>query len=348
MRRLRTEVLPELPRKTWRRVDVEVDKKALKECDKILNQYGGMKKILHLIENEGLKFETMSSVRHALAVAKIPALLDMLEQYEEQEEPVVVFSAHRAVVEQLQHRDGWAVIMGGVKPEERTRIEEDFQAGKLKGVACTIAAGGVAITLTRSHNAIFTDLEWTPALNAQAEDRICRIGQKTACVISILQAEHELDERITELLMRKQQLISATVDEARTVETTSHEVVDDEIALMVAAAEEEVRMALLEKPPAAEEPKKTSKWRQPLTEQEGWAKEALVTLAALDPDRAAEQNDVGFNHVDGSVGHSLASQLEARQGLTNAQWTLAVKLCKKYWRQVGRCPGDEDEGADAA
>jgi len=347
LRRLRTDVLPELPVKTWRRLDVEVDEKTLRACDKVLKEYGGIKKILHLIENEGLKFETMSSIRHALAVAKIPSLLSLIEQYEEQEEPVVVFSAHRAVVEELGKREGWAVILGGVKAEDRTRIEDDFQAGKLKGIAGTIAAAGVGITLTRSHHAIFTDLEWTPALNAQAEDRICRIGQTRGCVITILQAEHELDERITELLMRKQKLITETVDEARDL-TMVEDTRDKEIVEMMKAAEEEVRLASLPKLDArtAEGKKQASaKWRMPKTPQEEWGHEALTTLAKLDPDHASEQNDVGFNSTDGGTGHSLAQQLASRGGLTNAQWSLVVKLCRKYHRQVGRCPGDENEDA---
>lgn len=347
LRRLRTDVLPELPVKTWRRLDVEVDEKTLRACDKVLKEYGGIKRILHLIENEGIAFETMSSIRHALAVAKIASVMALVEQYEEQEEPVVVFSAHRAVVEELGKRDGWAIILGGVKAEDRTRIEDDFQAGKLKGIAATISAGGVGITLTRSHNAIFTDLEWTPALNAQAEDRICRIGQTRGCIITILQAEHELDERITELLMRKQKLISETVDEARDLNMVE-DVRDKEIVEMMKAAEEEVRLASLPKLDGrTEEGKKqaNAKWRMPKNAQEEWGHAALLTLAKLDPDRAAEQNDVGFNSADGATGHSLAQQLSAKGGLTNAQWALVVRLCKKYHRQVGRCPGDENEDA---
>lgn len=347
LRRLRAEVLPELPVKIWRTIDVSVDSKTLKACDKILKEYGGIKKILHLIENEGLTFETMASIRHALAVAKMPALLDMIEDFEEQEEPVVVFSAHRAVVEELSKRSGWAVIMGGVKAEERTRIEDAFQAGKLKGVACTIAAGGVAITLTRSHNAIFTDLEWTPALNAQAEDRICRIGQSRGCIITVLQAEHELDERIIELLLRKQQMISSTVDEARMRPADMKlEALDADIQALMAAAEEEVRLANLPRAAdALEAPKKNAKWRQPETPQEAWAKEALITLCTLDPDHAAVENEVGWNSADGGIMHDIKAQLDKKGGLTTKQWELVIRVSKKYHRQIGVCPGDEDEDA---
>jgi hypothetical protein len=76
--------------------------------------------------------------------------------------------------------------------------------------------------------------------------------------------------------------------------------------------------------------------RAPSSRQEVWAAAALVTLAGLDPDRAMSQNSIGFNKLDGDVGHSLASQVD--RGLTEKQWKLAVLVCRKYHRQVGHCP----------
>src|SRR5262249_49653534 len=128
-------------------------------------------------------FTMLSAARAALASAKIPPLMELVEQYEEQEEPVVVFSAYRAPIDFLKAREGWAVITGDTSPNQRTEIENDFQAGKLKGVACTIKAGGVAITLTRACHVIMSDLEWTPSLNDQAAYRVIRIGQTRGCVI---------------------------------------------------------------------------------------------------------------------------------------------------------------------
>jgi SNF2 family DNA or RNA helicase len=341
LRRLKRDVMKDLPEKTYRNITVDVDRKTLAQCEKIVEQYGGIEKLVHLIENEGLKFETMSAVRNALAIAKMAPTLEMIEDFEEQEEPVIVFSAHRALIETLQKRPGWAAIMGGISANERTRIEESFQAGELKGVACTIQAGGVAITLTRATNAIFSDLEWTPALNAQAEDRIHRIGQKRGVVITVLQANHELDERITDVLMRKRQLIAASVDEAITVDAPQlgPAEIEAEYEQIVKAAEEEVALALAPKP---EEPKQgsTPKFRVPASAQEEWAARAIQMLADCDPDRAAEENGVGFNKLDGDLGHSLARFLSEKGGLTNAQWKLAVKLCRKYHRQVGQCPGE--------
>jgi len=82
--------------------------------------------------------------------------------------------------------------------------------------------------------------------------------------------------------------------------------------------------------------------READTPQERWAATALRQLAADDPDRAGEVNGVGFNGRDGEFGHSLAQQLRDRNGrLSDKQWAAAIRLCKKYWRQVGKCPEDK-------
>jgi len=339
LRRRREEVMPELPRKTWRSLSVEIDKKTLKTCDEVLKRYGGIEKLVKLVESDGLGFEEMSAVRAALAASKIPAMLKMVEDFEEQEEPVVVFSAYRAPIDTLATRPGWAVITGDTPPDERSRIEDAFQGGRLKGVASTIKAGGVAITLTRAAHALFVDLEWTPALNAQAEDRICRIGQTRGCVITTLTAEHPLDERIVELLTGKAQLIDASVDAAREVQQpTAVQVEGVDFEALIRAAEEEIKLA--------DEAKKANKGKKPApiprrpaaNEQEGWAHCALQELAALSPDGATRKNDVGFNAMDAAFGTRLASELTEKGGLTDKQWQAAVAMCKKYHRQIGACP----------
>lgn len=351
LRRLRMEVLPELPTKTWREIEVEVDRKTLKKCDEVLEEYGGIDAVLELVEAGSLDFETLSATRRALAVAKIPALLSLIEDYEEQEEPVVVFSAHLAVCEELSKREGWAVISGATSPEERTRIEEEFQRkdedgnyiGKLRGVVCTIKAGGVAITLTRAHHAIFTDLEWTPALNAQAEDRICRIGQDRGCIITRLIANHILDERIAALLMQKQILIAGSVDAARVIETQVNLPTDEDFAATIRKAEEEIKKAEeATAAPKPAKPPKPSNHKAPRNARERWACQALITLARLDPDKAGAKNDVGFNGTDSGFGHSLAEQVKKHGGLSDKQYPLAIQMCRKYWRQVGECPEVEE------
>jgi SWI/SNF-related matrix-associated actin-dependent regulator 1 of chromatin subfamily A len=154
------------------------------------------------ITGDKLLFERISNVRKVVATAKVPALVKLVEDYEENGEPLVVFSAHKAPVEELAKRDGWATITGDHTAEQKTATVEAFQAGKLKGVACTNAAIE-GITLTHASHMIFVDRFWTPGLNAQAEDRIHRIGQERTCFYTDLVIDHPMDSLVHGLLAVK-------------------------------------------------------------------------------------------------------------------------------------------------
>jgi hypothetical protein len=56
----------------------------------------------------------------------------------------------------------------------------------------------------------------------------------------------------------------------------------------------------------------------------------LRDLAGCDHDRAREVNDVGFNKLDGNIGHSLAG----RDSLTPKQAALGRIILRKYRRQL--------------
>ncbi len=252
LRRLRVDVLPELPVKTWREISVDLDSKtskALEAATLFFKQFvptawdwlkgdededpregrpvregismEDIQKAKAVLATHGhTSFSSMAHGRELLAKAKIPTLLQLVEEFEGQNEPVVVFSAHRAPIDFIGEREGWAVITGDTSPDDRTAIEDAFQQGKLKGVAATIRAGGVAITLTRAHNVVFVDRDFTPALNDQAEDRVCRIGQSRGVIVWDLVANHPLDEILYEILGRKEILIDASVGASKVIEVT--------------------------------------------------------------------------------------------------------------------------------
>lgn len=207
--RARMEVLPELPVKTWSTVMVDIDDPTRALLDGI-----DMDEVLR-VANAGTGFAQLSAARAALATAKIPALLEVVQDFEDRNEPLVVFSAHLRPLLRVGRRTGWATITGETSAERRAQIAEAFQAGRLRGVACAIRAGGVAITLTRAANVVFVDRSWTPAENTQAEDRCCRIGQSRGVNVLLLVADHPVDERVTEIQEAKQALIEASVDASR-------------------------------------------------------------------------------------------------------------------------------------
>lgn len=210
LRRRRADVLPDLPAKTFTtHVVGDMDATLRRQLDELWDEWG----LALEVDEELPPFEKFSEIREKLARSRIPAMLEYVENAEEQDVPMVVFSAHLAPMDELMTRPGWAVITGVTSPERRQEIVRDFQAGRLKGVGCTIRAGGVGLTLTRAWKALFVDLDWTPAANSQAEDRICRIGQKSNKVEIIrMVSDHPLDLHVLKLLAMKMALIEAAIE----------------------------------------------------------------------------------------------------------------------------------------
>ena len=207
LRRMKDDVLTDLPAKQMQDIVVGMSGRLKGQANKAWSQMQSM----------GLDrlpdFKAFSKIRAELASDRIPALEELVEGFEDAGEPVVVFSAHRAPVEAMAKRDGWAVILGDTSQKARQKAVEDFQAGLLKGIACTIKAGGTGITLTRASKMIFCDLEWNPALNAQAEDRIRRIGQQASSLQYIrLVSDHAMDQHVLRLLSEKTALIASAIE----------------------------------------------------------------------------------------------------------------------------------------
>ena len=312
LRRMRVDVLPQLPVKVWSDYEVELDGACVRACEKFLKEQGkDVEYIIRKLQSDELDFKTMSVVRAAIATAKIPAMTKIVQDFEERGEPLVVFSAHRAPIDTLEKRPGWAVITGDVSPDKRKEIEEKFQSGELKGVGLTIRAGGVALTLVRANTALFVDRDWKPTANAQAEDRLVRIGQKRGVIIMTLYGNHPLDERVTEVLEKKTRLISASVDTAATT---------DDAPMAEAAKEFEDQLHRIQEEIACGRAIR----RMAETPEQEASLEGLhvVTFASASDER---------------VGIQLAEEALAI-GLSKAQWELARKLVAR-----GRVPDTPEE-----
>lgn len=231
LKRLKSEVLSQLPPKRYQLVPVEIDSDTRSICDELVAHMRANGIDVERLESAlqlarvRVTLSTWSRAMTALAAAKTSAALEVVSQYEEAGEPLIVFSAHRAPVDLIASRPGWAAITGDTPVHERQVVRDRFQRGELKGIAGTIDAMGFGLTLTRSANVLRIDRDEVPANNVQAEDRAHRIGQVRGVLVIDLVAEHPLDERLTSILTRKDALIEATSRaSARTTEETALEV----------------------------------------------------------------------------------------------------------------------------
>ena len=79
-------------------------------------------------------------------------------------------------------------------------------------IVCATRVAAQGITLTRASNVCFLELEWTPAIHDQAEDRCHRIGQRDAVTAWYLLAADTIDETMARLIQRKREVIDAVTD----------------------------------------------------------------------------------------------------------------------------------------
>lgn len=324
LRRLRHEVL-DLPDKIHQQTDVELDKKTFAACEALVRANGGLDQLIDVIEKgkDSTGIQGLSTLRQALAVAKIPLMLELVQSYEDQDEPVCVFSVHRAPIEKLKTRPGWGVIMGGEK--NAAQIVEAFQSGRLKGVGYTLA-GGVGITLTRAANLIRVDRDWRPTMDEQVEDRLMRIGQQRRVFIRDLVAKHPLEQRITELHMKKRGFIAHSVDAAaaKVVDSPQQSAFDQEI--------EQIRQEAFR----GRVPRRVAK-----NTEERETIERLLRFVF--EKRSAER-----------IAGELAEEAQTI-GLSEAQWALAARIASEgrprestQWsRDEAEATGDSPTGTDA-
>lgn len=211
LRHTREEVLPDLPTKTYRRVDVDLDDRTVRKW--LDSDPEGLGAAVAAEDISQISFDRYSKTRAILASAKLDAVLEIAEEHEANGEPLIVFSMHREVIDKLGERRGWGKIVGA--QSGRDTIEERFQKGEYIGIAATIQAASTALTLTRAAFVYFIDRSWTPADNDQSEDRACRIGQTRGVIVTDIVIDHPLDQRLWEKTRAKQEIINASVEMAR-------------------------------------------------------------------------------------------------------------------------------------
>lgn len=77
-----------------------------------------------------------------------------------------------------------------------------------------LRAGNVGINLTRAKYVIFAELDWSPAIHRQAEDRLHRIGQKNTVFAYYLIGNGTLDDHVANILVDKSYEIDEIMDES--------------------------------------------------------------------------------------------------------------------------------------
>jgi SWI/SNF-related matrix-associated actin-dependent regulator of chromatin subfamily A-like protein 1 len=223
-RRLKAEVLPQLPAKTRAVVPVSLDNEPeyrLAEQDVVawLRSQPLDLRELDVKVAAALRAERLvrlNALKLLAARGKLHAALHWIHDFLTSGEPLVVFARHREIQHAVLDRFPDALHVLGVDSQRaRDQVVRTFQSAEESGhqlLVCSIEVAGQGITLTRSSNVAFLELDWTPAKHDQAEDRCHRIGQQDAVNATYLLAADTIDETIATLLERKRAVIGTVTD----------------------------------------------------------------------------------------------------------------------------------------
>ncbi len=104
-------------------------------------------------------------------------------------------------------------IDGSVSAKARKTAIDRFQESEKAGVfLVSLKAGGVGINLTAADYVIHLDPWWNPAVEAQATDRVHRMGQLNKVIVYKMISEGTIEEKIQELQDEKRALLSQVID----------------------------------------------------------------------------------------------------------------------------------------
>ncbi|MGF0308891.1 DEAD/DEAH box helicase [Rhodococcus sp. IEGM1428] len=144
---------------------------------------------------------------------KLDLCTDIVANNLETDSPTIIFTQYRKTGELLvrhfgeQFRVSVPFFHGGLNQEQRADIVRRFQSDDGPAVlVLSLKAGGTGLTLTRAADVVHFDRWWNPAVEAQASDRVHRIGQTRTVTITTLTTDTTIEEHIAAMHSRKSTL----------------------------------------------------------------------------------------------------------------------------------------------
>ena len=238
IRRLKKEVMNQLPPKKRQKVEIQTDPKVIKQIQAInlssekiiekINELNNSQINPNLVNyvnpekqediNENL-LNLFNKVYNLSAEAKISGVKEYIHYLIDNKCKFLIFAHHMKMLDGIEEevkklKVDYIRIDGKVKLEKRQEYVYKYQHDETCLVAIlSITACYTGITLTAASTVVFSELHMTPAVMIQAEDRAHRIGQEHECVnIHYLYGPDTIDEVLFRMLNQKQNIFSNTLD----------------------------------------------------------------------------------------------------------------------------------------
>lgn len=227
LRRTKKQVIKELPDKIEKEFLVELNreqkkayaiyadytKKKLEEQNNKITVFSYLTKLRQLCLDPSIVIDDYSGKS-----SKIEACLEIIKDYTQIENKVLVFSQFTTVLKNIgekldKNNIKYVYLDGQTKAEERLRLVDEFNISKEINVfLISLKAGGTGLNLTSANTVIHFDPWWNPAVENQASDRAHRYGQREVVEVIKLIAKGTIEEKIVKLQENKKELIDDIIN----------------------------------------------------------------------------------------------------------------------------------------
>lgn len=226
LRRLKTEVLTELPARTEINISVKANdeelafyeacrRQAVNRLTENEESNKGTQKLKILAEITRLRqvccHPQLVNAELDISSAKQQAFIELVEDLIENKHKALVFSqfvGHLSLLKAvlIERNISFQYLDGSTPAKKRQQAVNEFQAGNGDIFLISLKAGGSGLNLTAADYVIHMDPWWNPAVEDQASDRAHRMGQKRPVTIYRMIMENSIEEKIIALHGQKRDL----------------------------------------------------------------------------------------------------------------------------------------------
>ena len=217
LRRLKSDVLTELAPKRRLVQEIDWDDAVYRE---LMKPVAEQLNLLRATDDPGRRALIEDAIcqreRQATGLAKAPFVCAFVRALLEAGEKVLLMAHHHAVMD-LYKRELKAFRPGFITGRETDRQKDEAAARFMEGrtdLLCVSLRSASGLNLQRATCVVFGELDWSPAVHSQAEDRAHRIGQQDSLLCYYLVSPRGSDRDMQDALgLKVSQFVSLMGDE---------------------------------------------------------------------------------------------------------------------------------------
>ena len=215
IRRIKENVLKELPEKTINLLDLEFTVEELREYNKLKKDFKN--DYMARADSSFSFLAKVVKIKQYLSKIKMKRVIEFADQLLEDNEDrkVIIFSQFRETQKLLykHYKNKANAILAEYSSERRMQEVDSLTNDPNKRVlVASTKAGGVGFNITAADTVIFCDLLWNPADHEQAEDRSYRLGQKKNVSIFYLNYKDSIEAMLWRILKGKEDILGQVLE----------------------------------------------------------------------------------------------------------------------------------------